>query len=128
MVGADDFKGKVLDVDSVDIEFSDLPKSFVWRAGSIHSYKFVSVLSLSSGDKLLWESTSGLSTSQSDALTVKKEGVIAASYGGTFSSPNASLYPLTYVGLAIVAGTILTVVVALAMQKKKAKKSKKKAV
>ena len=120
LVGVDDFSGKVLEVDSVDLKLSDLPKSFVWRAGSNHSFAFVSALNSSSGDKLWWASTSGLSTSQSDNLTVTKEGTVSADYKASSSNTKTSLPPLNIIiGSAVLAVIIIAVLAALKIRKKK---------
>jgi hypothetical protein len=124
LVGVDDFNGKVLEVDSIELQLADLPKSFVWLAGSNHSFTFVSVLNLSSGDRLLWTSTSGLSTSPNDTLIVTKEGIVSAKYETSSSNPNTSESSSLYVfESAVVAAVIITVLAAFAIRKKKAKGS-----
>jgi hypothetical protein len=119
--GVDSFDGKVLEVDSIELALNDLPKSFVWRAGSSHSFEFVSVLELSSGGKLFWASTSGLATSQSDVLTVSKEGIVTANYETSSSNENTSASNMNYIaGLAaLVAAVAIAVLATLAVRKKK---------
>jgi hypothetical protein len=122
LVGADNFDGKVLQVDSVDLKIDELPKSFVWRTGTNHSFTFTSVLNLNSGGKLFWSSTSGLSTSRSDVLTVSKEGTVSANYEASASNPNSPIIPLNFVlGLAVVGGVVIAVLVVVGMRKKRLK-------
>ena len=123
--GVDYFDGKVLEVDSVELMFSDLPKSFVWQAGSSHSFMFVSVLDLSSGGKLFWRSTSGLTTSQSDVLKVSGEGIVSASYDTSPSNPNISDSNLLYIAglVALVAAVAIAALGTLAFLRKKSKAS-----
>jgi hypothetical protein len=120
--GVEGFEGKVLEVDSADLKVSDLPRSFVWRAGSRHSFTFVSVLKLISGDELSLASTSGLSTSKSDILIVSKAGFVLANYESSTSNPNRSV--LNYVaGSVIVAGVIVAVMVVIVLRRKNLKGS-----
>jgi hypothetical protein len=122
LAGVEGFEGKVLEVDSVDLSIGDLPKSFVWRAGSSHNFTFVSALKLISGDKLLWASTSGLSTSKSDILTISKEGFVSANYEVSTSNPHKSIPLLNYVaGSVIIAGVITAILIVFTLRKKKLK-------
>lgn len=124
--GLEDSEGKVLEVDSVDYTVDDLPKLFVWRAGSNHSFNFVPTVSLSSGDKLDWFSTSGLSTSQSDVLTVTGAGIVSAHFdvadsnSGTPGSTSQNNYLNYVVGLVAVA-MAMTVALFFFVKRKKRK-------
>jgi len=111
VVGVDNFGDKVLEVDSTALNLADLPKSFVWQAGANHSFAFVSVINLESGEKLSWASTSGLSTSQSGYLTISSGGSIQASYEISTSKPNTTVPSIEYVILP----TIVAVAVVLAL-------------
>jgi hypothetical protein len=119
LVGVYDFDGKVLEVDSVDYRLNDLPKSFVWRESSNHSYTFASELNLSSGDKLLWSSTSGLSTAQSAILTVSKEGTVLANYEISTANSDTSTFPLKYVLGSVVAGLVVFAVLVIIVMSKR---------
>jgi hypothetical protein len=88
-----DLAGKVLEVDSVEYTTNDLPKLFVWREGSNHSFKFAPAVFSSSRNKLDWHSTSGLTNSQSGVLTISKEGSISADYGLPTSGSSTLVSP-----------------------------------
>ena len=122
LVGVDNFDGKVLEVDSVDFTLDELPKSFVWRAGTNHSFTFASVLNLNSGDKLFWSSTHGLSTSLNDILSVSKEGIVSANYEASTSNTNSSTLPINYiVGSGVVGVVVVGILVVVKIRKKRLK-------
>ncbi len=118
-VGIEDFSGRVLEVDSVELRLIDLPKSFVWREGSSHSFTFVPSVSLVSGEELMWMSTSGLSTSQNDTLTITKEGTVSASYALLSSNPTAFYYFLNYIIGSVIVVAVIVSLAFLAFRRKK---------
>jgi hypothetical protein len=72
-----DFTGTVLEVDGTPYTANMLPVSFMWEAGSIHSFTFLSPLVVSANAKrYLWTSTTGLSNLQSDTIAVTIYGSI----------------------------------------------------
>jgi hypothetical protein len=76
-----DYSGTVLVVDGASYDAGVLPVSFIWPAGSTHTFAFQSPLVISSGAKEYdWNSTSGLSTSQSDSINATASGSITANY------------------------------------------------
>jgi hypothetical protein len=78
--GVENFNGIVLTVDSVSYRASDLPISFNWVKGSSHSFAYTSPLDIGSGERCLWAATTGLSSLQSDTLTINGDGIISANY------------------------------------------------
>jgi hypothetical protein len=76
-----DFTGTVLTVDSTPYEVSALPVSFLWQPGSTHGFSFQSPLLVTADSKqYVWTSTSGLSSSQSDSITVSGSGNVVGHY------------------------------------------------
>lgn len=76
-----DFAGAVLEVDGNAYTAAMLPVSFVWEAGSVHSFTFFSPLVVNSNSKrYVWTSTTGLSEQQSDTITITTYGSIIANY------------------------------------------------
>jgi hypothetical protein len=77
-----DFAGPVATIDSTDYLVSNLPKSFWWDDGSIHTFAFQSPLVVTANTKqYVWTSTAGLSPSQSDSsFTVSTFGSITGNY------------------------------------------------
>ena len=71
--------GTVLTVDGVNYSVSILPVSFLWNAGSSHTFSFVSPLTEDS-KQFLWNSTSGLSTLQKGVINVTTSGTVEANY------------------------------------------------
>ncbi len=119
--GAVDFEGKVLEVDSIDLKLPDLPKSFLWRSGSSHSYDFISSLNSNSEVEFVWVSTSGLSILQSDILKVTQEGTISANYEVASSEPKISISQLNYIIGSAGAAAAITVLAVFFMRRKKSK-------
>jgi hypothetical protein len=72
--------GTVLTVDGNSYTYSQLPISFTWQEGTTHSFSWISPVSGGSGAQYVWESTTGLSSSQSGSFTVTGSGSITAAY------------------------------------------------
>jgi parallel beta-helix repeat protein len=76
-----DFTGTVVVIDGSNYNVSGLPASCWYDNGTTHSFAFQSPLPVSSGAKLYyWNSTSGLSTSQLDSITVTGLGSVTGNY------------------------------------------------
>jgi len=75
-----DFTGTVVTIDSVGYGVSALPVSFWWRENSVHSFSFASPLDTLLGKRYVWTSTTGLSTLQSDTLTITASGSVTGNY------------------------------------------------
>jgi hypothetical protein len=76
-----DFTGTVLVVDGTPYNVTDLPRSFTWQIGSIHTFAFQSPLVVAPNAKqYIWTSTTGLSTLQSGSLTVSTYGAVIGHY------------------------------------------------
>jgi hypothetical protein len=76
-----DFTGTVLTVDSLPYTLGDLPKSFAWQLGSAHNFSFQSPLVVTANVKrYVWTNTTGLSTLQSDSITIASFGNIVGNY------------------------------------------------
>jgi len=76
-----DFTGTVVIVDGTDnLKVSDLPKDYWWDAGSSHTFAFQSPLTVDDGKHYVWTGTSGLSTLQSDTLTISGAGTLTGNY------------------------------------------------
>ena len=75
-----DFTDVVLTVDGVNYGIGDLPKSFEWTLGSVHTFEYHSPLLVSTGKRYVWASTSGLSTLQSGTITVSSGGGTVTGY------------------------------------------------
>jgi hypothetical protein len=70
----------------------------MWKAGSTHNFTFQSPLTISPNSKqYLWNSTTGLSTLQSDSITVSTSGSVVGNYKTqyylTVTSPHDSPTP-----------------------------------
>jgi hypothetical protein len=76
-----DFTGTVLTVDATNYNVTDLPVSFWWDPSSVHSFAYQSPLIVSpSAKQYVWNGTTGLSTQQSDSITVTTSGGITGNY------------------------------------------------
>jgi hypothetical protein len=75
-----DFTGTVVTVDTTDYGVGSLPVSFWWDSGSSHSFSFASPLNVNACKRYVWVSTTGLSTSQGDTITVSSSGSITGNY------------------------------------------------
>ncbi|MEM3975331.1 MAG: hypothetical protein QXO87_00970 [Desulfurococcaceae archaeon] len=72
----------VLTVDGVDYRVADLPVSFNWSPGSVHSYQWVDhVSSITGGKRYAWRSTSGIATGMGGILYApESSGTVLAEY------------------------------------------------
>ncbi len=76
-----DWTGPVLTVDGVNYTEAQLPVSFWWDPGSVHTFAFQSPLVVASNAKqYVWSYTTGLSTSQSGSITVTGPGFVTGYY------------------------------------------------
>jgi hypothetical protein len=81
-IGVDsDFNEIVVNIDGTNYIRSALPVSFWWTHNSIHSFAFQSPLVVTANVKrYVWTSTSGLSSLQSDPITVTIGGPVTGNY------------------------------------------------
>jgi len=79
-----DYAGTVVTIDGVDYGVGDLPASFWWDGNSDHNFAFSSPLTVNSGKRYLWTSTTGLSTSQAGTITVTASGTVTGNYKTQF--------------------------------------------
>jgi len=76
-----DFTGTVVVVDGVNYNVAGLPISFMWDAGSPHTFAFQSPLVVTPNAKrYVWTSTTGLSTLQNGSITVSTSGDVTGNY------------------------------------------------
>jgi hypothetical protein len=76
-----DFTGTVISVDGTNYKVGDLPAPFWWDIGSVHTFAYQSPLVVSpNGKQYVWTSTTGLSTLQSDSITVSTSGGVTGNY------------------------------------------------
>lgn len=76
-----DWTGPVLTIDGVNYTEAQLPVSFWWDPGSVHTFAFQSPLVVAPNVKqYVWSYTTGLSTSQSGSITVNAPGSIIGYY------------------------------------------------
>ncbi len=76
-----DFIGTVVTVDGINYAASDLPTLFLWENSSAHTFAFQLPLLVGSGAKEYdWTSTTGLSTLQSDSITITGPGNVTGNY------------------------------------------------
>jgi hypothetical protein len=76
-----DFSGTVVTIDGVNYTVGSLPASFWWASNSVHTFDYQSPLIVTpNGEQYVWISTSGLSTLQTDTITVTASGNIIGNY------------------------------------------------
>jgi len=76
-----DFSGTVVSIDSTNYNRAALPVSFWWDNGTSHNFAFQSPLVVTSNAKqYVWNTTSGLSSSQSGSITVSTSGSVTGNY------------------------------------------------
>jgi hypothetical protein len=75
-----DFTGTVVTIDSANYGVASLPVEFWWDRGSSHNFTFASPLTVNSGMQYAWNCSSGLSSAQSDTLTINTDGSVAGNY------------------------------------------------
>jgi hypothetical protein len=73
-----DFAGTVVTIDTTGYGRSGA--SFWWDANSVHNFSYTSPLSVDGCKQYVWTSTAGLSTLQSDPLTVTGSGSVTGNY------------------------------------------------
>jgi hypothetical protein len=93
-----DFTGTVVVVDAINYDVAHLQASFWWDVGSVHTFAYQSPLVVTAnGKQYVWTSTTGLSTLQSDSITVSGSGSVTGKYKTQYylavSSPNGSPTP-----------------------------------
>ncbi|MEM0288270.1 MAG: hypothetical protein QXG05_08930, partial [Nitrososphaerota archaeon] len=102
-------EGTILTVNGVNYNYNQLPVSFRWVVGSYQSFAWASPINTGSGVQYIWQSTTGLSSSQSGWVYVSGPGSITGNYA---TSNSGSTYTITFSanGLSLSAsGTVLTV-------------------
>lgn len=67
---AGDFNGTVVTIDGIPVNRTILSISFWWDNGTEHNFSFASPLVINESKRCIWKSTSGLSSSQNDTLTI----------------------------------------------------------
>ncbi len=95
-----DFSGTVVTVDGVIYARSGLPVSFWWDQGSAHVFSYVSPLVVTPDAKqYAWSNTAGLSSQQSESLTLTTYGSITGNYKTQYrlsvTSPFGSPSPIS---------------------------------
>ena len=93
-----DFTGPVVAMDEVDYTVAGLPVSFWWDNATVHTFVFKTPLVVGPNAKqYVWTGTTGLSTLQSDTLTVSGAGSVTGNYKTqyylTVNSPYGSPNP-----------------------------------
>ena len=89
----EDYTDTVVTIDDIDYTQSQLPISFWWDEGSSHTFSFQSPLVVTANSKqYVWTGTTGLSTLQSETITVIASGEITASYKTQYYLEVASAY------------------------------------
>lgn len=76
-----DFSGTVVIIDGNPFSVNALPATFNWQIGTMHSFAFQSPLVVTAnGKQYAWTSTTGLSSGQSNSLTISAFGSIIGNY------------------------------------------------
>ena len=75
-----DFVGTIVTIDGADYSYGSLPVSFWWDSGSSHSFAFTSPLVVNISRQYAWYSTTGLSSLQSETLTITNSGNVTGNY------------------------------------------------
>jgi hypothetical protein len=76
-----DFTGSILTVDGIDYNLTQMPVSFHWDNGTTHNFDFKSYLLVTPNAKrYVWDTTTGISTSQSDSIVITNFGTITGNY------------------------------------------------
>ncbi|MEM0288289.1 MAG: hypothetical protein QXG05_09025, partial [Nitrososphaerota archaeon] len=102
-------EGTILTVNGVNYNYNQLPVSFRWVVGSYQSFAWASPINTGSGVQYVWQSTTGLSNSQSGWVYVSGPGSVTGNYA---TSNSGNTYTITFStnGLSSSAsGTVLTV-------------------
>jgi hypothetical protein len=75
-----DFTGIIVTIDGLDFNGSVLPASFMWDKDSIHTFSYYSPLIVNPTKQYVWAYTSGLSTLQTDSITISAPGSVTGNY------------------------------------------------
>jgi thermopsin len=76
-----DFGGSILMVDETPYNAFELPLTFYWNVGSIHTFAFKSPLTVAANaEQYVWTATTGLSSMQSDSINIATYGSIVGNY------------------------------------------------
>ena len=76
-----DFNGTVVTIDGSNYKVTNLPCTFYWNSGSVHSFAFQSPLTVGVNfEQYVWISTTGLSNSISGSMTVTTSGNVTGYY------------------------------------------------
>jgi hypothetical protein len=70
----------ILTVDGTGYNYSQLPKSFEWAQGSVHSYSYTASLASGSGSRIGWGYSRGLTSARQGSLTVEQAGSVVSYY------------------------------------------------
>jgi hypothetical protein len=88
-----DFTGTVAVIDGVNYTVNTLPQSFWYDNNTVHTFAFQSPLIVTpNGEAYAWTNTTGLSTSQSEPLTISAPGSIIGNYVAQYYLTVASPY------------------------------------
>jgi hypothetical protein len=87
-----DFTGTVVIIDEVNYNRSQLPVSFPWANGSLHTFAYQSPLIPNANTKYVWASTTGLTNLQSGSITVTTYGSIVGNYETQYYLTVSSAY------------------------------------
>jgi hypothetical protein len=90
-----DFNGTIVIIDGVNYTGSQLPISFAWTNGSLHTFAYQSPLIPSANTKYVWNSTTGLTNLQSDPITITTYGSIIGNYKAQYYLTVSSVYGST---------------------------------
>jgi len=101
-----DFTGTIVKIDGTD--YSSLPQLLWWDDSSVHTFAFQSPLVVTANVKrYVWSSTNGLSTLQSDPITVSGSGNVVGNYRTQYRHTITSS-PATGAGFVKVGGVAQT--------------------
>jgi len=91
-----DYTGNVLTVDGTGYPASQLPKTFAWDVGTVHTFAWASPVS-SASTTYTWASTSGQSAAQSGTVTAVAGGAtLTATYTGAPVKSGCFIATATY--------------------------------
>jgi PKD domain/Divergent InlB B-repeat domain/Immunoglobulin domain len=76
-----EFTNTIVTIDTIDYNQSGLPTQFMWDEDTMHNYEFKSPLVITVNSKrYIWTGTTGLSTQQSETITVAAFGTIVGNF------------------------------------------------
>src|SRR5438132_172051 len=79
-VSSSDGAMKILSVDSATYNSSELPLTFSWGQGEVHSYSYSRSISSGFGARVGWSDSRGLSVAREASFAVVRSGQIVADY------------------------------------------------